>query len=55
MAVVVAADRLGGARVAGANADDVDRGAVEADDGGHVLDDDAEQAEDGSSRGRVGL
>lgn len=54
-AVVVAADRLGRARVAGADADNVDRGAVQADEGVHVLDDNAQETEDRGGRGRVGL
>lgn len=43
--VVLAADDVRAARVAGADADDVDGRALEADEDVDALDDDAEQAE----------
>lgn len=43
-AVVIAADGVGAARAARADTDDGDRGAAKADDSGHILDDDAEEA-----------
>ena len=46
MAVVLAADSVGGAGAAAADADDGDGGAGEADEDVQVLEDDAKQAED---------
>ena len=39
----------------GADADDADGAAVEGDEAGDILDSDAQQAEEGSTRSRVGL
>ena len=55
MGVVLAANGLGAARVAGADADDGDRRAVEADEDVDALDDDAEQAEEERRSGAAGL
>lgn len=55
MAVVLAADRVGGAGVAASDADNADGGAVEADGDVEVLEDDTEQAQDGGGRSRVSL
>ena len=49
--VVLAADRVGGARAAGADADDGDGRAVEAEHHVETLDDDAEQTEEERARG----
>ena len=53
--VVLAADGLGRALVAGADADDGDRGAVEPDKRVDALEDDAEQAEQERHGGVAGL
>lgn len=49
-AVVLAADGVGAARAARADTDDGDRGAVQADDSGDVLDDDPKEAQDRGGR-----
>ena len=51
-AVVLAAHDVGRAAIAGTDTDDGDRGAGEADEDVHALDDDAEQAEE-ERRSRV--
>ena len=53
--VVVAAHSVGTARIASAHANDADRRAVEADEGVDILEDDAQEAEDSSNAGVVGL
>ena len=53
--VVVAADGVGSALVAGADTDDGDGGAGEADKDVHALDDDAKQAEERRSSGVASL
>ena len=53
--VVLAADSIRAAGVAGGNTNDGNGGAVEADLGGHVLEDDAKQAQEGATRGGVSL
>ena len=53
--VVLAADGLGRALVAGPDANDGDRGAVEADEDVEVLEDDAQKAEEGTNAGGRGL
>ena len=55
VAVVGAADGVGRAAAPGAHADDGDRGAGHADKDVDVLDDDAEQAQQGGARGRPSL
>ena len=50
MAVVLAADSVGGAGAAAADADDGDGGAGEADEDAQVLEDDAQEAKDGGDR-----
>lgn len=55
MAVVLATDRVGRAGVAASDADNADGGAVEADGDVEVLEDNTEQAQDGSGRSRVSL
>ena len=53
--VVVAAHSIGAARVACAHADNADRRAVETNEGGDILDDDAQETEDGSNASVVSL
>lgn len=55
VAVVVAADCLGAARITSANANDGDRGAVDSQENIHVLDDDAQKTEEGRARGGARL
>ena len=55
VAVVVAAHRVSRAGVAASDADDVDRGAGQPDERVHVLNDDAEEAQDGRGSSGVSL
>ena len=52
--VVLAANGVGTARVS-ANTDDGDGGASQADEGSHILEDNAQQSEDGGGGLRVSL
>ena len=52
--VVLAANGVGTARVS-ANTDDGDGGASQADEGSHILEDNAQQSEDSGSGLRVSL
>ena len=52
--VVLAANGVGTARVS-ANTDDGDGGASQADEGSHILEDNAQQSEDSGGRLRVSL
>ena len=52
--VVLAANGVGTTRVS-ANTDDGDGGASQADEGSHILEDNAQQSEDSGGRLRVSL
>ena len=52
--VVLAANGVGTARVS-ANTDDGDGGASQADEGSHILEDDAQQSENSGGRVRASL
>ena len=53
--VVLAAHSFGGASIAGGDADGGDGRALETDLGSDVLEDDAEEAQDGGTSSGVGL
>ena len=53
--VVLAADSIRAAGVAAGNTNDGNGGAPEADLGGHILEDDAQEAEEGGNTGVAGL